>query len=89
MLNKEESNFDSYFSNSEAMIIFALIYLDGDIRSKILGIHESLYESKGKAQSWKRRLVSKLHPDRCKHPQANAAIAKLNDIFDRMVQHGE
>jgi hypothetical protein len=89
MPKTEEPTFESYFCNPEAMIIFALLYLEGDIRSKILGIHEPLYESKKKAQGWKRQLVSKLHPDRCKHPQANDALSKLNDIFNRMIQHGE
>lgn len=71
------------------MLIFALIFLDGEIREKILGIREDLYESKSKAKYWKARLIKKIHPDNCSHPSANEATAKLNSLYERMIRHAE
>lgn len=86
---KTKPPLDSYFKSNEEKIIFALIYLDGDIRAELLSIREELYESKRKAKYWHARLVKKIHPDYCEHPLADEATAKLNSIYERMTRHAE
>ncbi|OZY85887.1 hypothetical protein CBP51_02290 [Cellvibrio mixtus] len=80
---------DSYFKSKEEKIIFALIYLDGQIRADLLSIKEEMYESKKKGKYWYSRLVKIVHPDHCKHPLASNATAKLNAIYERMSQYAE
>lgn len=89
MATKESPSFESYFSTKESMIIFALLYLEGDIRANILGIREDLYESEKKAKNWRGKIVKLIHPDKCKHPRADDATSKLNAIYNRMIQHAE
>ena len=79
----------SYFADEQSMLIFALLYLDGDIREKILGIREEFYESERKAKYWRAKLTKKIHPDYCHHSKANEATAKLNSIYERMIRHAE
>lgn len=89
-MNKtERSAFKSYFSSPEAMIIFTLIYLDGEIREEVLGIKEEFYESIKKAKMWRGRIASKIHPDKCHLPQSAEATAKLNFLYEEMVKHGD
>ena len=80
---------DSYFCSDQSKIIFALMYLDGEIRAKLLGINESLYESKRKAKLWRGKLIKKIHPDYCADPLANEATTELNNIYERMIQHAD
>lgn len=84
------SSFDNeFFVSEEAKIIFALTHLDGEMRAEMLGIERGMYSSLDEAKKWYRRLASILHPDRCKHPRANEALAQLNAIYKRMKKHGE
>ena len=89
MKKKETPPFESYLISETYMIIFALLYLDGDVRATLLGIHEELYESKKKAKNWQSKIIKKVHPDHCNHPRASDATAKLNEIYRRMTSHGE
>lgn len=85
------SNFpySDYFISQEAFLIFVLLHTDGEKRAEMLGVTEELYESIQKAKAWKRSLVKILHSDRCKHPFADEAIAKLNEIYSRMKKHAK
>lgn len=89
MSTKKQPVHLSYFIDEPSMLIFALIFLDGEIRENILGIREELYDSKNKAKYWKARLIKKIHPDICNHPSANEATAKLNSLYERMIRHAE
>jgi hypothetical protein len=89
MATKESPPLDTYFHSQDSMLIFALLYLDGDVRAKLLGINEALYESEKKAKNWRAKIVKKIHPDYCKHPRADDATSKLNAIYARMIQHAE
>jgi hypothetical protein len=89
MIPKKQTLHSIYFADEPSMLIFALLFLDGEIREKILGIREELYESKSKAKYWRARLIKKIHPDNCKHQSANEATAKLNSLYERMIRHAE
>lgn len=80
---------DSYFLSRESKIIFSLIYLDGETRAELLGITEEMYEIRKKADAWKRRIVAKIHPDKCDHPLAGEATAKALDMYKRMIRHAK
>jgi len=80
---------DSFFISEEAKLIFALTQLDGENRAELMGITKKMYSSLAESKNWYRKNTSKLHPDRCSHPQAYEAVAKLNNIYERMKKHGE
>lgn len=86
--NNTQKN-DNFFISEDAKLIFALTQLDGEKRAEILGITKEMYSSLEKSKKWYRSYISKLHPDRCKHPLADEAIAQLNNIYERMKKYGE
>ena len=79
----------SFFNSEEAKLIFVLLYVESEERAKLLGITEEMYESAEAAKLWKSKIVEKIHPDRCKHPQANEAMSKVNSIYTRMKKYAE
>ncbi len=89
MRPKKQASYLGYFVDEPSMLIFALLFIDGETREKILGIREELYDSKSKAKYWRARLIKKIHPDNCKHQSANEATAKLNSLYERMIRHAE
>jgi len=89
MKSNVKSTLSGFFANEQLMLIFALIYLDQDLRVEILGINEEMYESAAKAKRWRAKIVKKIHPDYCPHPQASAATAKLNSIYEGMIRHAK
>ncbi|NEV65442.1 hypothetical protein [Thiorhodococcus minor] len=80
---------DLFFVSEEAKLIFVLLYVDNEERAKLLGITEEMYESIELAKSWKSKIIKVIHPDRCKHPQANEAMSKVNSIYARMKKYAE
>lgn len=80
---------DLFFVSEEAKLIFVLLYVDNEERAKLLGITEEMYESIELAKSWKSKIIKVIHPDRCKHPQANEAMSKVNSIYTRMKKYAE
>ena len=82
-------NPDKLFVSEEAKLIFALTQMEGEKRAEILGIEKEMYSSLSKSKRWYRKLTSKLHSDRLKHPLADEAVAELNNIYARMKKHGE
>lgn len=80
---------DQFFTSEEAKLIFVLLYVESEERAKLLGITEEMYESAEAAKLWKSKIVKIIHPDRCKHPQANEAMSKVNSIYARMKKYAE
>lgn len=77
------------FVSEEAKLIFALTQMEGEERARILGIDKEMYSSLSKSKEWYRRLTSRLHSDRLKHPLADEAVAELNNIYSRMKKYGK
>lgn len=88
-LPKVGFTYSDYFLSQEAFLIFALLYVDGEQRAKLLGITEDMYESLQKAKDWRNSIVKIIHSDRCKHLSADEATSKLNEIYARMKKHAE
>lgn len=88
-VNSTDEDLASYFKDEASKVIFALIYLDKQIRTQVLDIDQSLYESKEKAKKWRDNLAKIIHPDNCQHSRANDAMAKLNDFYRRMTKNGK
>lgn len=78
-----------YFSSEEHKYIFALCYLDKAIRMELLGITEELYEDKEMAKGWYHHIAKVIHPDTCKLPDCERAVAKLNELYAGMVKADE
>ena len=88
-----------YFSSEEHKYIFALCYLDKAIRMELLGITDEvyvdkdmailLYEDKEKAKGWYHHIAKVIHPDTCKLPDCERAVAKLNELYAGMVKADE
>ncbi|XVN13447.1 hypothetical protein QZH47_17585 [Pseudomonas corrugata] len=89
--SSEEAAFknSNYFSSDAAFYIFVLVHLDGRNRAKLLGITSELYESKKKSKEWRNSIIKAVHPDSCKHPEADEATAKLNELYEGMKKNGE
>ena len=77
---------DRYFISKQHRYIFALIELDGENRAKILGITKELYHEKQKAKAWRDNLIKLIHPDICAIEGSDKAVAKLNELYSRMVE---
>lgn len=87
-MNKDEikTQEDKYFISKQHRYIFALVELDGVIRAKMLGITKELYHDKSKAKMWRDTLVKQIHPDVCSVDGADKAVAKVNELYSRMVE---
>lgn len=81
---KEEE--DKYFISKQHRYVFALVELDGEIRAKIIGITKELYHDKDKAKIWRDTLVKQIHPDICSVDGAENAMAKVNELYARMIE---
>lgn len=78
---------DKYFKSKKHRYIFALIELDGQSRATILGITKELYNDKDKAKKWRTNLTKLIHPDVCDIDGAETAMAKINDMYERMIEN--
>jgi hypothetical protein len=74
----------AYFTSEPARYIYALVELDGAYRLKELGILKHHYFNKEKARRWRDQIAKVIHPDVCLHPQASAAFAKLDDLYQEI-----
>ena len=79
-------NDDQYFKSLQHRYIFALVELDGESREKLLKITRELYNDKDKAKSWRDKIVKLIHPDVCTIEGSDKAVAKLNELYSRMVE---
>ena len=85
-LNYDE---EMYFKTKECRYIFALVELDTELRSEMLGITLELYENSVKAKRWYNSIAKIIHPDISKHPNAKEAMSKLNELYEGMKQDGK
>lgn len=87
MSNSSESNcrpaFVKYFKDEKSMYIFALTYLEGQQRNKIIELTEDLYDDAKKAKKWYKKIAKLVHPDMNKDQQEDAEVAmkNLEDIY--------
>jgi hypothetical protein len=81
----EQKSTSEYFTSEESRLIYALLYLDAELRAKELGIQKLHFRDKEVAKTWRNEISKKIHPDMCPHPNAADAIAKLNELYERMV----
>lgn len=77
---------DKYFKSKRHRYIFALLELDGKNRTEIIGITNEMYHDKNKAKKWRDELVKQIHPDVCSVDGAEAAVAKVNELYSRMIE---
>ena len=89
MEEQKKMDLSIYFASEEHEYVFALCYLDKAIRMELLGITEELYEDKEKAKDWYHHIVKIVHPDTCKLPDCEKAVAKLNELYAGMVKEDE
>lgn len=80
---------DDFFKSLSAKYIYALVELDTEKRADILKITSEHYRKLSLAKKWKRNIAKEIHPDKCCHPRATEAMAKLNDLYKSMVKYGE
>lgn len=77
---------DKYFISLKHRYIFALTELDGENRQRILGITNELYNNKDKAKIWRNNIMKLIHPDVCNIEDSEKAMAKLNELYSRMIE---
>lgn len=83
--NNNDSNVINYFTSKANEYIYCLLELDGEIRMKKLGITKKHFDNQSIAKEWMRSISKEIHPDRCNHPKAAEAMAKLNNMYNSMV----
>ncbi|MDP9664383.1 UNVERIFIED_ORG: hypothetical protein J2W16_002103 [Pseudomonas cremoricolorata] len=88
LANYKERTESEYFISPEAELIYNLVNLQGEAQQKALGITVDLYKSNTKAKTWRRKLSSIVHPDKCKHSGATSATEELNRLYEEMIKHG-
>lgn len=76
---------NNYFISNAAEYIFYLLELDGEIRTRKLGITKTHYSNKKKAKAWRDKISKAIHPDKCRHEKAADAMSKLNSMYKSMV----
>ncbi len=77
---------DVYFKTKATKYIYALSELDGQQRMKELDIDEDYYYDKEKAREWRDHISKLIHPDINKHPLAETAHSKLNELYQSMTE---
>jgi hypothetical protein len=74
-----------YFKSAEAELIYSIVKLDGQDRTKALNITGNHYRDAKKAKSWRNEIAAKIHPDKCAHPAAQTAISEITELYKLMV----
>lgn len=87
--NVEVNSADPYFKSEGSRYIFALVELDTEKRAEMLGITRELYSDSILAKKWYRDISKKIHPDVCNETNADKAMAKLNQLYRRMIKDGK
>ena len=80
---------NGYFNSLASEYIFYLVELDGKDRLDKLKVNRKFYSNKKLAKSWRDKLAKEIHPDKCNIPQAKEAIAKLNQLYEGMIDNGK
>ncbi len=77
---------DLYFKGEAERYIFLLLELDGKQRLDKLGVNRTHYSKKENAEKWRNEIAKIIHPDVCKHIQAERAMAELNEMYKEMIK---
>ena len=80
---------NGYFNSLASEYIFYLVELDGKDRLNKLKVNRKFYSNKKLAKSWRDKIAKEIHPDKCNIPQAKEAIAKLNQLYEGMIDNGK
>ena len=78
-----------YFNSLASEYIFYLVELDGKDRLDKLKVDRKFYSNKKSAKAWRDKIAKEIHPDKCSIPQAKEAIAKLNQLYEGMIDNGK
>ena len=73
---------DLYFINETTKIIFGLAELEGKAQLDLLGIDQSYYLNRQKAEKWYTEIKEKIANS--KHPKLEAALANLEKLYKGM-----
>ncbi len=81
-----ETSTDVYFQSQNLKYIFALCYMDGEQRNKIIGLTDEIYYDSNLAKDWYRGVIKLIHPDANSVVRADAdeAVMNLNKIYERI-----
>jgi hypothetical protein len=66
--------------------LFCLLNLDGKNRQKNLGVTIFHYKDKAIAKNWYKKIVQKIHPDKCSDNRAVSAMKVLDEMLKEMVK---
>lgn len=75
-----------FFISKEAEYIYYLVKLDGEEQVEKLKIKEMYFKNQEAARRWRNDIVKYIHPDKCNHPDAEKAIEKLTNLYEKMVK---
>ena len=73
---------DLYFKNKEARLIFGLAELEGKAQLDLLGIDQSYYLNRQKAEKWYTETKENLRGST--HPKLETALANLEKLYKGM-----
>jgi hypothetical protein len=84
---KNEIWHDGFISEVDKYL-FCLLNLDGKNRQNNLGVSILHYKNKEIAKKWYKKIVQKIHPDRCtdNKDRAYAAMKVLDEMFKEMAK---
>ena len=88
-ITTEKTSTNGYFNSLASEYIFYLVELDGKDRLNKLKVNRKFYSNKKLAKSWRDKIAKEIHPDKCSIPQAKEAIAKLNQLYEGMIDNGK
>jgi len=74
------------FSSEVEKYIFCLTEIDGANRLKHLGVSRLHYRNNDLAKKWRKKIIQKIHSDKCVHSRADEAVRVLNDMYAEMVK---
>ncbi|MDM8558934.1 hypothetical protein [Candidatus Parabeggiatoa sp. HSG14] len=75
---------DGFISETEKYL-FCLLELDGKNRQRILGVNGLHYKNTEIAKRWKRKIIQKIHTDKCSDSRAPAAMQVLEEMYQEMI----
>jgi len=75
---------DGFVSETEKYL-FCLLKLDGQNRQHILGVSGLHYKNKEIAKLWRRKIIQKIHTDKCSDSRAPAAVQALEEMYQEML----
>jgi len=75
---------DGFVSETEKYL-FCLLKLDGKNRQRILGVNGLHYKNAEVAKSWRKKILQKIHTDKCSDSRATAAMQALEEMYQEML----